>query len=91
VQSVTPGGPAEKAGIRAGDITAQLDGQPIQLGGDIITRIENKAIRTNDDLAAAVADLKRGEKVKVTLVRGGKTRTVEVKLAEQPARAPNQP
>ncbi len=91
VQSVTPGGPADKAGIRAGDITAQLDGQPIQLGGDIITRIENKAIRTNDDLAAAVADLKRGEKVKVTLVRGDKTRTVEVELAEQPARAPNEP
>ena len=30
------GGPADKAGIRAGDIPAQLGGEPIQLGGDII-------------------------------------------------------
>jgi S1-C subfamily serine protease len=91
VQSVTPGGPADKAGIRAGNISAQLDGQPIQLGGDIIIRIANKDVRTNDDLAAAVADRKAGEKVKVTLVRAGKTQTVEVTLAQQPAQAPNQP
>ena len=91
VQSVTPGGPADKAGIRAGNITAQLDAQAIQLGGDIITRIGSTDIRTSDDLTAAVADAKPGDKVKVTLVRAGKTRTVEVTLAQQPAQAPNQP
>jgi S1-C subfamily serine protease len=91
VQSVTPGGPADKAGIRAGNITAQLDAQAIQLGGDIITRIDSTDIRTSDDLAAAVADGKPGDTVKVTLVRAGKTRTVEVKLAQQPAQAPSQP
>jgi S1-C subfamily serine protease len=91
VQSVTPGGPAYKAGIRAGNITAQLDGQPIQLGGDIITRIDKKDIRTNDDLAAAVAHRKAGDKVKITLVRAGTPKTVEVTLVQQPARAPNQP
>jgi S1-C subfamily serine protease len=91
VQSVTPGGPADKAGIRAGDITAQLEGKPIQLGGDIITKVEDKDISSSDDLAAAVADLKPGKKVKVTLVRGTKTLTVEVTLAAQPAQAPNQP
>jgi len=92
VQSVAPGGPADKAGIRAGDLPATLDNHPIQLGGDIITKVADKDIRTKDDLAAAVADRKSGDKVKVTLVRaGGKVKTVEVTLAERPNTATNQP
>ena len=92
VQSVAPGGPADKAGIRAGDLPATLDNHPIQLGGDIITKVAGKDIRTKEDLAAAVADRKSGDQVKVTLVRaGGKVKTVEVTLGERPNTATNQP
>jgi S1-C subfamily serine protease len=91
VQTVTPGGPGDKAGIRPGDISAQLDGEPIQLGGDIITKVGAKEVRTDDDLQAAVADSKPGERVTLTLVRGGKTKTVAVTLGERPAQAPGQP
>jgi S1-C subfamily serine protease len=87
VESVTPGSPADKAGIRAGDISATLDGDPIQLGGDIITKVEGKPINSDDDLTAAIADRKPGDKVKVTIVRGGKTKTVEATLADRPASA----
>jgi S1-C subfamily serine protease len=91
VQKVTPGGPADKAGIRAGDLSATLDNQPIQLGGDIIVKVADKDIRTKDDLQAAVADRKPGDKVKVTLNRAGKVKTVEVTLGERPNTATNQP
>jgi S1-C subfamily serine protease len=91
VQSVTPGGPADKAGIKAGDIPATLDGNAIQIGGDIIVKIDDREIRSDDDLTNAVADAKPGQKVKVTLVRGGKTKTVDVTLGERPAQAPGQP
>jgi S1-C subfamily serine protease len=87
VQSVTPGSPADKAGIRAGDISATLDGDPIQLGGDIITEVDGKPIRSNEDLTAAIAGRKQGDKVKVTLMRGGKEKTVEVTLGDRPASA----
>jgi S1-C subfamily serine protease len=87
VQSVTPGSPADKAGIRAGDISATLDGAPIQLGGDIIVKVDGKEIRSNDDLTAAIADRKPGDKVKVTINHSGKTKTVEVTLADRPASA----
>jgi S1-C subfamily serine protease len=87
VQSVTPGSPADKAGIRAGDISATLDGDPIQLGGDIITEVDGKPIRSNEDLTAAIAGHKQGDKVKVTLMRGGKDKTVEVTLGDRPASA----
>jgi S1-C subfamily serine protease len=91
VQKVTPGGPAAKAGIRAGDLSAQLDNHPIQLGGDIVIKVAGKDIRTADDLQAAVVDGKSGEKVMVTLVRGGKEKTVDVTLAERPNAVTNQP
>jgi S1-C subfamily serine protease len=91
VQSVTPASPGDKAGIRAGDITAQLDGQPIQLGGDIITKVDGKDIHGDDDLQAAVADRKPGDQVTVTLVRRDKTKTVDVTLGERPPEAPGQP
>ncbi len=84
VQKVAAGGPAEKAGIRAGDLSATLDNRPIQLGGDVIIKIAGKDIRTRSDLQAAVADRKSGEKVKVTLWRDGKEKTVVVVLGERP-------
>ena len=84
VQKVAPGGPADKAGIRAGDLSATLDNNPIQLGGDIIIKAAGKDIRTDNDLQAAVADRTSGERIKVTVVRGGKVTTVEVTLGERP-------
>jgi S1-C subfamily serine protease len=87
VQSVTPGSPADKAGIRAGDISATLDGQDIQLGGDIITEVDGKAINSNENLTEAIAGRKQGDKVKVRIVRGNKEKTVEVTLGDRPASA----
>jgi S1-C subfamily serine protease len=91
VQKVTPGGPADQAGIRAGDLSAVLDNHPIQLGGDIVVNVAGKDIRSSDDLLTAVADSKSGEKVKVTFRRGDKTRTVEVTLGERPNAVTNEP
>ena len=68
---------------------ATLDNHPIQLGGDIITKVAGKDIRSDNDLQAAVADRKSGERVKVTLVRSGKVKTVEVTLGERPNTAPS--
>jgi S1-C subfamily serine protease len=91
VQSVSPGGPADKSGIRAGDLSATLDNHPIQLGGDIIIKVAGKDIRSSNDLQAAVVDRKAGDKVKVTLVRAGKVKNVEVTLGERPNTVTNQP
>jgi S1-C subfamily serine protease len=87
IESVTPGGPAYKAGLRGGDISATLNGESIQIGGDIITAVAGKEIATNDDLTAAVANRKPNETVKVTFVRNGKTKTVDVVLGDRPASA----
>ena len=85
MQSVAPGGPADKAGIRAGDLSATLDNHPIQLGGDIIIKVAGKDDPHRATICeAAVANRKSGDRVKVTLWRAGKVKTVEVTLGERP-------
>ncbi|MEA2248108.1 MAG: hypothetical protein QOH46_2637 [Solirubrobacteraceae bacterium] len=85
VQTVTPGSPADKAGIRGGGIAAELGGASIRLGGDIILAVDSRRIRTSDDLASAIAGKQKGEKVRIELVREGRRQTVEVTLAQRPA------
>lgn len=85
VQTVQQGSPAEKAGIRAGGLSGQLeDGTTIELGGDIIQRVADMGIRTSDDLATAVAEEKPGSVVTVELLRGEQRRSVKVELGSRP-------
>ena len=42
VQEITPGGPAEKAGLKAGDIITQIDGRSIKDGDDLVNEIASR-------------------------------------------------
>jgi S1-C subfamily serine protease len=85
VQTVTSGSPAAKAGLQGGDITAQVSGTPVELGGDIITKVDDQAVKTADDLSSIIGRHKAGDKVKITFVRDGRTKSVEVTLGTRPA------
>jgi S1-C subfamily serine protease len=70
VGAVTPGGPAEKAGLTAGDIIIDFAGVPI---------------RTMSDLSAALADLQPAAVVSITvLTSGGAQKTLTANVAELP-------
>jgi serine protease Do len=69
VAQVTPGGPADQAGIRQGDVIVGFAGQPV----------ENSA-----DLRNRVAKTPPGEREKVEILRGGRHEVVSVKLGERP-------
>ena len=84
VQVVERGSPADKAGIRGGDIAAQVQGDSVRLGGDIITSVNGEKVKTSDDLIRLVSDRDAGDTIRVELLRDGKRRTVEVKLARRP-------
>ena len=44
VVDVFADGPAERAGLRGGFIVADIDGTPIEIGGDVIMRIDDTMI-----------------------------------------------
>jgi S1-C subfamily serine protease len=85
IQRVETGSPAANAGLRAGDISAQVGGQQMMLGGDIVTKVDGKAIRTGEQLATLVAAHKPGDEIKLTIVRDGKVQALTVKLGNRPS------
>jgi S1-C subfamily serine protease len=84
VQTVEQGSPAQKAGIRGGQVSAQVQGQALRLGGDIITKIDGRAITSSDRLAQMVGDHKPGDVISVEFLRDGKRQSAQVKLAQRP-------
>src|SRR5271154_647985 len=94
VQSVQKGTAAEKAGIRGGTISANVENGQIAVGGDIVVSIDGKKINGSEQLAAAISAHKPGQTVKVGLKRangsgGYEHKTVSVKLGERPNSVPN--
>ena len=84
VQTVEPGSPAAKAGIRAGKTRREVGGDPVLTGGDIITEVDGKKVETNSDVAEQIGKKRPGDKVALTVVRGGEPRTVTVTLTKRP-------
>jgi S1-C subfamily serine protease len=88
VETITSGSPAEKAGLKAGTISAQVNGGSIQLGGDIIVAVDGKPVTSSDDLASLIGNRKPGDTVKLDVLRAGKHMNVSVKLGTRPSSAP---
>ena len=69
VEQVAPGGPADKAGVQA---------------GDVIVRVASTQVAEPSDVSAAIAARKPGDVVDVEVQRGGGTVVLHVKLGVQP-------
>jgi S1-C subfamily serine protease len=65
VVSVTAGGPAEQAGVQA---------------GDVITRLGGTDIRNAESLSAALTTMEPGQRTEVTYLREGRSATADVTL-----------
>jgi S1-C subfamily serine protease len=90
VQSVSPGSPAAKAGIHGGNAQTTLNGSSVQLGGDVLTKIDGKPIGSMDDVISAIADKKPGDSVSVTYVRDKSSKTATITLTQRPSTVPQQ-
>jgi putative serine protease PepD len=69
VGGVTAGGPADKAGLQAGDVITSLGGQTVEDGRS---------------LSSLVDEHKPGDSVEVKVTRNGETKTLTVKLGQRP-------
>jgi len=77
VQSVTPGGPAAKAGVRTGDIITRLDGTVLVTRGERASA-DGEQSPPGLRLVELAARLKPNDTVSVELRRGKDRRTVRV-------------
>jgi S1-C subfamily serine protease len=86
VEAVQAGAPAADAGIKGGDHDAidERDGSVVVLGGDVITKVAGKPVRSMDDVHVALGALRPGQKVTVDLMRDGKPLQTTVQLGERP-------
>jgi 2-alkenal reductase len=85
VQGVVDGGPADKAGLKAGSREATIDEIPVVLGGDIILAVDDVQVRYFDDLLAYLFTKTRPQQeVALKIYRGGDTITVKVTLGTRP-------
>jgi serine protease Do len=69
IADVVKDSPAEKAGIKPGDVVVALNGRPVN---------------DNNQLTRDVGAIQPGQTVKLDVFREGKDRTVEVKLGDRP-------
>ena len=82
ITSVVRGGPADKAGLRAGRTNTAAG---VVAGGDLIVEIAGKPVKTPDDVSQAIAAKKPGESVEVEYYRGDHKKTTKVKLGKRPS------
>ncbi len=68
ITATAQGGPADKAGIKAGDVVTSVDGTEM---------------RSSDKLRRYVANLRPGTTSRFTVVRNGETKQINVVIEEQ--------
>ncbi len=85
VQNVVAGGPAERAGIRGGNRNIEVAGVVYRVGGDIIIAIDGNPVASMDDLLTYMVERTNpGQKVVLSVLRGGDVINVEVTLSSRP-------
>jgi S1-C subfamily serine protease len=83
VVTVTPGGPADKAGVRAG--TKSTSNPNLKAGGDVIIAIDGNPVASFDDLPSyLITNKSPGDTVVLTVLRSGQPLDVTVTLEERP-------
>ena len=72
VQETVPGSPAARAGLTR---------------GDVITRVDGRAIARPEDVASAIQGKQPGDQVKIEVERAGQESSFDVRLDERPAQS----
>jgi serine protease Do len=85
VETVTAGGPAANANLQASNTTVTINGVQGTVGGDVITAIDGQTINSMSDIIAYLAiHTQVGQTVTLTILRDGKTQSVQVTLGNRP-------
>jgi serine protease Do len=78
VVDVFADGPAERAGLRGGFVVTDIDGTPIEIGGDVIMRIDDTIIPNVEALDEFIENKSIGDTIQVTVIRNAQSLKVPV-------------
>ena len=70
MQAVTPGGPAQRAGLRTGDVVVSVDGHAVSEPGDVTDALDGS---------------EPGDSVEVEIERDGDRERLDITLGTRPA------
>lgn len=83
VTSIVPGGPADKAGIKAGTKSTNIAN--LMAGGDLIVAVDGQPVRRFDDLLAyLIGNKSPGDTIVLTVMRGTEKTDIPVTLEKRP-------
>ena len=88
---VMPDSPAAQAGLLGSDQQAEIDGEQVQVGGDVITAVNEQPVQRIDDLIAYLyRNGQVGNDLSIKILRDGSEQTLTVTLQARP-QAESQP
>lgn len=82
VEHVRAGSAAEKAGLKAGPVSADVAGNQVMLGGDLIVKVNGVDTGSTEKVAQVLRTLKGGDVIHYDVLRGGKPATVDVTVPD---------
>jgi S1-C subfamily serine protease len=88
LQTVVPGGPADRAGLRAGQGQKRFQDRGYATGGDVITAVARRPVRVDSDVSRALLRFRPGDVIALDIVRGDRHERVRVKLGDRPLDSP---
>lgn len=84
VHNVTPGGPAEAAGLQGSRGSNSVDGIEVPTGGDVIIAANGQPVTSFNDLLVLISEQAPGDAMLLDILRDGETIQLEVVLAPRP-------
>jgi S1-C subfamily serine protease len=84
ISNIAPGGPADRAGIRAGDQNSSIPGVP--MGGDLIIAVDGQPVLDFNDLIVYITKSKvPGDSIVLTVLRGEEQIELTLTLDKRPS------
>ncbi|MGV3620451.1 MAG: S1C family serine protease [Archangium sp.] len=82
VETVKEDSAAANAGLKGGKVDAEIGGNKVKLGGDLIVQVNGVPASDTSKVAKTLRALKAGELIRYDIIRAGKPSVVEVTVPE---------
>ena len=85
VTDISTGSPADRSGLRGSTRTVNVGNYRLRVGGDVIVSIEGRQVYSTVEIRTILDPYRPGDRIDVTVVRGGERVELQMTLEEQPS------